>query len=264
MSSCQRDTEVFWSNPTKHIEAAFAAVQKQLEIWADNGAEWTKASGATGTIVIHEGDRLVVAYVGDCKAVLATKTDVDGEMKATELTEEHTVRLPGERARVLEHGATIRTRPGCTMERVCSANSDYPGLNMTRALGDVEFAKLGVSAVPSVVERQIKNTTVGIPPTDHTPKSVRPPCKPGCSPTIWATMTPQKMARAADGFVIIATDGLWEFIGGQESVNFVLDCMSNGFSVQQATDDLVMDGWSRWVDCEKDIVDDITVLIALL
>ena len=62
-----------------------------------------------------------------------------------------------------------------------------------------------------------------------------------------------------DKFLVIATDGLWEFITNQETVDYVV--AQGGPS--QAVDTLVTEAGTRWM-AEEQVIDDTTVIVANL
>jgi len=66
-----------------------------------------------------------------------------------------------------------------------------------------------------------------------------------------------------DAFVIVASDGLWEFMGSQEVVDMVGEMRDQGMGGQEVSEALVRKAAGLWADRE-DVVDDITVGVAIL
>lgn len=82
---------------------------------------------------------------------------------------------------------------------------------------------------------------------------------------------------SSDQFVIVSTDGVWEFISSQEAVDFV--CQKKRSEVQKAagmslgisqcqnpnnftfTEFVAYESWRRWVEEEENVVDDVTCII---
>ena len=62
-----------------------------------------------------------------------------------------------------------------------------------------------------------------------------------------------------DKFLVAATDGLWEFITNQETVEFV----EGQVGPAQAVDALVTEAGTRWMQ-EEQVIDDTTVIVANL
>ena len=89
---------------------------------------------------------------------------------------------------------------------------------MTRSFGDLIAASVGVIPEPEVWERKIEKD---------------------------------------DAFMIMASDGVWEFITNQEAVDIVAACKTPEAAVKALTDEAT----KRW-QAEEDVIDDITAVIA--
>src|SRR2546428_4229616 len=94
------------------------------------------AGGAVAVTFWIDGPRVSVANAGDAH-VVAVSAD-----HATRLTEEHRITNEVELKRVVDAGATICGPYVCL--------PDGRGIMPTRALGDHEFAKVGVLSEPAV------------------------------------------------------------------------------------------------------------------
>ena len=71
--------------------------------------------------------------------------------------------------------------------------------------------------------------------------------------------TQRELDPATDKFVVVATDGLWEFISNKETVDLV-----NGTSAPTTSVEiLVKEANARWMDQEQ-VIDDTTVITAFL
>jgi len=110
-------------------------------------------SGTTVTMAYHElkSDMLWIAHVGDSRAVLATQKGKE-VAQAEDLTVDHKPDLPSERTRIENSKPPGRVLfDGFYNHRVFSKNGMYPGLNMSRAIGDtVGHKEAGLSATPDV------------------------------------------------------------------------------------------------------------------
>jgi serine/threonine protein phosphatase PrpC len=71
--------------------------------------------------------------------------------------------------------------------------------------------------------------------------------------------TERELDPASDKCVVLATDGLWEFVNNQETIDMVHK--SNG--VHGSVDVLVKEARDRWV-AEEQVIDDTTVITASL
>ena len=71
-----------------------------------------------------------------------------------------------------------------------------------------------------------------------------------------------RLLKKEDKFIILASDGLWEFITSKEAVEIVGDLIDTGYS-QNCCDVLVREATTRWSKNDETI-DDITVIVAFL
>merc|ERR1719262_1559334 len=97
--------------------------------------------------------KIIVAHVGDSTAVLAKSSpDGKGKLQAIQLTVEHKPNLKAERARIEEAGGEI-VFDGFMNHRVFANGKRYPGINMSRCLGDLwGHSEAGLTAKPDVLE----------------------------------------------------------------------------------------------------------------
>ncbi|KAJ0080600.1 hypothetical protein Patl1_22328 [Pistacia atlantica] len=90
-------------------------------------------SGTTALTIVRQGEFIIVANVGDSRAVLATTSD-DGDLC---------------KGRVF----CLEDEPG--VHRVWLPNEESPGLAMSRAFGDYCLKECGLISVPEVTQRHI-------------------------------------------------------------------------------------------------------------
>lgn len=102
-------------------------------------------------------------------------------------------------------------------------DEDIPGIAMSRSLGDAVAGSVGVVCDPEIIEMQL---------------------------------------LAQDKFIIIGSDGIFEFIGNDEAVRIVLPYWKQG-NVKGACDALAQEAHNRWVK-EEEVIDDITCVIIFL
>lgn len=181
-----------------------------------------KLSGTTATVLLVQGGKLHAGHVGDSRAVLGYVEN--GVFMARALTNDHKPELPEEKARIEASGGEVKKMPNDVPFRVYKPGKEFPGLAMSRALGDAEAQLLGVSHFAEVNEHTL---------------------------------------RPADEFIIVGSDGLWEFITDQEAVD---EASKHGRAgVRLSAEALTKLAWDRWISNEDgEIVDDITVVIAYL
>lgn len=98
-----------------------------------------------------------------------------------------------------------------------------PGLAMSRAFGDLIASTIGVIAIPEIKVHHI---------TDD------------------------------DKFIVIASDGIWEFISSQECVKIVSEAFLAN-NIEKACDNLMKKAMELW-NKNDEIIDDITFVIVFL
>lgn len=139
-------------------------------------------SGTTALTIVRQGELIYVANVGDSRAVLATTSD-DGTLMPVQLTIDFKPNLPQEEERITQCKGRVFSmddEPG--VHRVWLPDKEYPGLAMSRALGDYCVKDYGVISVPEVTQRRI---------------------------------------TSRDQFVVLATDGVWDVVSNQEAIQIV-------------------------------------------
>merc|ERR1719401_2792735 len=118
---------------------------------------------------------LYVAHVGDSRVVLAKQVPQGQEnvWVATDLTVDHKPDLPEERARIEKNGGVVVFDGGWNYRVFAKGKRDargkrYPGLNMSRAMGDLSgFNDAGISCIPDV-----KQHWMAVQPTEPASKEV--------------------------------------------------------------------------------------------
>ncbi|CAD7957956.1 unnamed protein product [Amoebophrya sp. A25] len=175
-------SESLKSDPKEAISKAFVKTHQQAAKANERKVMDCSLSGTTGTVAfLQESEGLLhVGHVGDSRGVIAVKEG--GANKAVSLTLDHKPSLPAERARIEKNGGQVRCLSGDVNERVFLKNKLYPGLAMSRSIGDLVGASAGVTAEPEL-------STVQLTP--------------------------------AHQFFLLCSDGVWEFISNQEAVDIV-------------------------------------------
>ncbi|TDH70680.1 hypothetical protein CCR75_009536 [Bremia lactucae] len=203
------------------------AAQKVVDELNASGID-SSVSGTTAlAMLVHEKD-IIIANIGDSRAVVAKFSE---ELQRYELhceTKDHNPDVPEECARIeISNGRVFEWGT----PRVWLQDTDMPGLAMSRSFGDLVAKTIGVIAEPDVLRIEIEEfCTCG--------KKQRP-----------------------SHFAILASDGIWEFISTDECVQFVAACIfESEMSPQETCIALVDEACSRW-DVEEDVIDDITAVI---
>ena len=116
-------------------------------------------SGSTCVVVLIKGQELYTANVGDSRAIICFQELESNimyncvEIQARAISRDHKPDDAVEARRILQNGGRIEPFMGMEREyigptRVWLKNSNYPGLAMTRAIGDLAGAKAGVISEP--------------------------------------------------------------------------------------------------------------------
>jgi len=162
----------------------------------------TATSGSCAISCVVNNGTLHVAGLGDCRAVLGSHNK-EGDMTATVLTEEHRTYNPIERERLIREHPYEDEDIMFFDERLCGI------LQPTRAFGDVAFKW---STREKMLLEWVFDQSTYIP-NYHSPPYL------SCSPDIH-----QITLSSSDQFMIIATDGLWDGLSDEESVQLLKQC----------------------------------------
>merc|ERR1719265_1665685 len=99
---------------------------------------------------------LISAHAGDSRAVLATEAKKGAGFVGSDLTTDHKPELEGEKKRIHASGGQVRHLEGDVPHRVFVKGKMYPGLAMSRSIGDTVGQSSGVTSVPDVNSLKIE------------------------------------------------------------------------------------------------------------
>ena len=227
-------------NPRRALEAAFRGVNAELNSIDGLDVEY---SGTTAVALHIYGRLITCGWVGDSRAVLGRENLETGRIEAVALTCDHKPELPAERRRIeamdgrvarlmrrADENGSFRGGPnspgvgehGEGPFRVWMKNLWVPGLSMSRSLGDSIAHRVGVTPEPEIRTHEVVEN---------------------------------------DRFIVVATDGIWEFVSNEEAVAIVAACDAP----EEAATTLAREAFKRWKQRnDGEIIDDITVLVATL
>jgi len=174
-------------------------------------------------VLLIDGNRIVSANAGDSRALLAS---YNKGWSFTPLSEDHKPDCPQETLRIKKQGGRIEAFSDMNgnpvgPKRVWLMNQDIPGLAMSRSIGDIVAATVGVSCRPEVKEFKV---------------------------------TPD------DKFMVIASDGVWEFLNNIDIVKMVVPYYEQN-NLEGACDIVLNAAVKSWQEEEDTIIDDITLII---
>ena len=182
-------------------------------------------SGSTCVSVIYTPEKLIVPNIGDSRAVLGRLVNKEkNEYKAINLSRDHKPTEKDEAQRIIENDGRIQpfTEEGEFVgpERVWIKEEEVPGLAMTRSFGDRVAATVGVMSEPEIKEFYFDE---------------------------------------GDKFMIIASDGIWEFISSQECVDIIKDYYDKN-DLKGCCEYLYQESSKRWLK-EEEVIDDTTLIL---
>ena len=118
--------------------------QQRLARMGLQAAGTRRYPGSTALVCLLHGQRLLLANLGDCRAVMGRRNS-----RALRLTRDHTADDTAERCRIQSAGGTIAQRNGgWRVGRV--------GLQVTRSIGDADLKDQGIIAEPEVFEYTVE------------------------------------------------------------------------------------------------------------
>ena len=185
------------------------------------------SSGCTCSSILLTQNNLISINLGDSRCILGRFNPENNSWSYINLTRDHKPTEEDEKERIIKKGGNISKGKdefgnSSGIMRIWKADGNI-GLALTRSFGDEIMSKVGVSCEP-----EIKQFFLG----------------------------------KDDKFIIIGTDGLWEYIYSEECVNMVKDFFLKN-DIQGAGNLLLKEASKRWI-VEQDVVDDITIILIFL
>jgi len=210
-----------WTGDYKKATAdAIAKVERNL---LRNYRIDSEFSGTTLSMAIIRGNHLTGVNIGDSRVIMGKEEG--GALNFQDITFDHKPDTPQEKERILACGGrvfAVEYDDGIDgPPRVWLGHMDIPGLAMSRSLGDVVAHSAGVISEPEFTDYELNPET--------------------------------------DRFLVVATDGLWEFVENQETVELV----DGQATPSDAVDVLVTEAATRWMQ-EEQVIDDTTIIVACL
>ena len=174
----------------KIINEAFASTDNQLKNMKFDIAE----SGCTCCLVIHIGVHILCANIGDSRAIVVyNQSNNINDIKSNNLDYLGTAPLsidykpdcPEEKKRILKAGGVIEKMKDEKGEeigpyRVWIKGKDYPGLAISRSIGDLEGKIVGIISEPGIMEYDLNISTK---------------------------------------YIIVCSDGVWDFLNNETVMN---------------------------------------------
>ena len=205
------------------IQSTF--ISTNLDMTEDERVD-SSFSGSTCVSLFYTPSKLICANVGDSRCVIGK---FDGNnWKSKNLSRDQKPSEQDEFERIINSGGRVESFKDengnyIGPERVWLKEEDIPGLAMSRSFGDEIAHTVGVITEPEINEYYFLEE---------------------------------------DKFIIIASDGLWEFISSDECIEMVKEFYLKN-DIDGALSYLYKESSKRWI-MEEEVIDDITILMAFL
>ena len=185
-------------------------------------------SGSTCVSVLFTPNRICCINVGDSRCILGKYLEKGKKWIPYNMSRDHKPSEPDEMLRIKNSGGIIesfRDNFGNFVgpERVWGPDLEGPGLAMSRSFGDEIGHEIGIVADPEILEHFFEKE---------------------------------------DKFIVLGSDGIWEFISNEEVVEIVKEYYLDN-NIEGAIEHLYNEASNRWI-MEEGIIDDITIIIIFL
>lgn len=152
-----------------------------LELTKQNTFDYN-ISGTTCNLIFQFNKHLICFSVGDSRCIIVYDKGDSSNKGILPLSTDHKPNLPGEIERIQLSGGEVETMRdiygnNLGPARVYKRGCDFPGLAMSRSLGDFQAKEVGVISSPQVIEYDI---------------------------------------NASTKFLIVCSDGVWEFVTNEQ------------------------------------------------
>ncbi|XP_068648587.1 probable protein phosphatase 2C 12 [Aristolochia californica] len=188
--------------------SAFKALDKELKLLEKLDCS---GSGTTAVTIIKQGKDVIIANLGDSRAVLGTRSD-EGNLMAVQLTTDLKPSVPQEAERIKNcRGRVFALEEETNIQRVWLPEDDTPGLAMTRAFGDFMLKSYGIIAIPQMSHYHLSDK---------------------------------------DEFLVLATDGVWDVLSNEQVVSIVSSAENEEAAAQALVEEAVC-AWKHKFQCTK-------------
>ena len=191
----------------------------------DNKIIESKMSGTTVSSLIITPEKILSINLGDSRSSLFKFEN--GLYSYKNLTRDHKPSEKDESLRIINNNGRIKRcydedlKKYLGPERVWLKNKEEPGLAMTRSIGDKIAHSIGVIDEPEFKMHEFDGN---------------------------------------EKFIIIASDGIWEYLNGDDCIKIVKKFYEEDYSVDKASFALVKEAFDKWKRKEVTI-DDITAIV---
>lgn len=225
ITNCKNEIQIFNLLLANDYKLLRDAVKNSEESLSNEEDIDSQNSGSTLCMVIQIYKKLICVNVGDSRAILSVSEILRDEIH--KLSEDHKPNLKKEQERIKKCGGYVEKyifEDGVKDDgpyRVWNGPSlQYPGLAISRSIGDTDANSIGVISTPDCILKTLKKEM---------------------------------------NFIVIASDGIWEFLDNKKVCDIVKNFHSNG-NPKDACEELVKKSREIWEERGKEI-DDITAIV---
>ena len=190
----------------KILQNAITSSEEKLKEQKDINLEY---SGSTCCMLIIIHQKIICANIGDSRAILLTETIKEDILN---LSNDHKPNFKKELERIKQHGGVVEK---CIYEdgiadgpfRVWnSSKQEYPGLAVSRSIGDIEATKLGVTCEAEFNVKTIKSNMK---------------------------------------YIIVASDGIWEYLNNKNVCDIIKPFYALG-DAKGGAEELIKESRGKW------------------
>jgi len=216
-----------YNNINSYISKIFENIFLQLNSLLINNKEINSAfSGTTCISLLLCNNQIISCNLGDSRAIKGQL--INSKWSFELLSRDHKPNEPDEMKRIKENKGIIKpfideNGEANGPDRIWLPNQTYPGIAMSRSFGDQIAAQIGVVAIPEIL----------------------------FFPYI-----------EEDKFIVIASDGLWEYVSNQEVVDIIGKYYDKN-DCDNAIKELYETAFERWRN-NNIFVDDISIILIYL
>ncbi|KAI6698560.1 hypothetical protein NL676_018679 [Syzygium grande] len=195
-------------------EASFVKSFKEIddELSFDSSID-SFCSGSTAVTMVKQGDHLIIANLGDSRAVLCTRGQKN-QLVPIQLTVDLKPNIKSEAERIKKcKGRVFAMDEEPEVFRVWLPEENCPGLAMARAFGDFCLKDYGLISTPEVSYRKLTQD---------------------------------------DEFVVLATDGVWDVLSNAEVVRIVASAKKRSVAAKLLVAHAVLAWRTKYPGCKID------------
>ncbi|CAD8203341.1 unnamed protein product [Paramecium pentaurelia] len=205
------------------FQKVFFEMHQKMKFQTEFGCQF---SGSTLTVLLIRENTISCGWVGDSRAILVKRNNNNNNLNVVELSIDHKPHLENERQRIEQNGGVVDTYHlpnGAPIgpSRVWARGAQFPGLAMSRSLGDTVAAAIGVSQTPDIKQLEIDNKE--------------------------------------DIFIVLGSDGIWEFLDNQSIAELVYPFYQKN-DAQGACQKIIQESVAGW-KAHSEGIDDITAIV---